>query len=355
MKASAEDPHGHRAASPWQVPSAGWKQIAARTWRQTWIDNVGLIAAGVAFYSFLAFVPLLGLIVLVYGLFTEPETVISHVQAMTAFLPPDVALLVGQQLMAAVTTSAQTKGLGIVIALLVALYGGSNGAGAIIIALNIAYQEKEKRSLLRFYGLAMIITVAAVIIALVAIAVTAAVATLERLIPDASAIAVGAGKIAAYALLLLAAAGISATLYRFAPSREDAKWKWITPGSIFTATTWLLLTVGFGFYVTSITDYEATYGSLGAMIALLTWLYLSAYVFLIGAELNSEIEHQTVKDSTTGRPEPIGKRGAWAADNVATRADPDSQLQEDQATPSLGAAGPGVPGTDSAKEDSGAA
>ncbi len=353
MNASAKDPHGHRAGSPWQVPAAGWKQIAARTWRQTWIDNVGLIAAGVAFYSFLAFVPLLGLIVLAYGFFAEPETVISHVQAMTAFLPRDVALLVGQQLMAAVKTSGETRGLGILIALLVALYGGANGAGAIIIALNIAYQEKEKRSLLRFYGLAMVITIAAVIIALGAIALTAAIATLEQLLPEASAVAVAGGRIAAYAMLLLAAAGISATLYRFAPSRAEARWKWITPGSIFTATTWLLFTIAFGFYVTSISDYQATYGSLGAMIALLTWLYLSAYVFLIGAELNSEIEHQTAEDSTTGRPEPIGQRGAWAADNVATEADADSQLQKDQETPSIGAAGPGVPRTDAAKGEQG--
>ena len=132
--------------------------------------------------------------------------------------------------------------------------------------------------------------------------------------PDALVIA---GKLAGYVILTLLAAGIAATLYRFGPSREDAKWKWITPGSVFAAVAWLLLTIGFGFYVSNFTNYSASYGSLGAVVALLTWMYLSAYAFIVGAELNSEIEHQTAKDSTTGHPQPLGDRGAWAADNVA--------------------------------------
>ena len=113
------------------------------------------------------------------------------------------------------------------------------------------------------------------------------------------------------------AAGIASTLYRFGPSREDAQWRWITPGSSFAAIAWLLLTWLFGLYVTHFTNYRASYGSLGAVVALLTWMYLSAYAFIFGAELNSEIEHQTAKDSTTGHPRAMGERGAWAADNVA--------------------------------------
>jgi membrane protein len=127
-----------------------------------------------------------------------------------------------------------------------------------------------------------------------------------------------AAQVVGYVLLLLIAAAVAATLYRFGPSRENARWKWITPGSTVAAVTWLLLTVAFGFYVGHLTDYQASYGSLGAVVALLTWLYLSAYAFVVGAELNSEIEHQTARDSTTGSPEPMGDRGAWAADNVAT-------------------------------------
>ena len=311
------DRHGHRASSPRQIPFAAWKDIAARTWQRSWEDNVGLVAAGVAFYGFFALVPLLGIIVLIYGFVAEPSTVIRNMQALTDILPNDIAALIGEQLMDAVQTSREAKGVGIAAAVALALYAGTNGAGAVITALNITYEEKEKRSLLHFYAVATAITAAAVVVALLALAATAAVAALNDLLPEASPLGVAIGRVVAYVLLTLAAAALAATLYRYAPSREDARWEWITPGSLAAAVTWTLLTVAFGFYVTQLTDYNATYGSLGAIIGLLTWIYLSAYVFVFGAELNSEIEHQTAEDSTTGPPEPMGRRGAWAADNVA--------------------------------------
>ena len=335
---------GRQAISPWRIPLAGWKEIAGRTWRQTWIDNVGLVAAGVAFYGFLALVPLLGLIVMAYGLVAEPQTVVRNMQALTDILPNNVALFIGEQLLSAVETAKETKGLGILVALAFAFYGGSNGAGAIITALNIAYQEREKRSLTRFYLIALAMTLVAVVFAVLALAATAAIAYLEELLPEASGLTVAVSKAVAYVALLLIAAGIAATLYRYAPSREDARWEWITPGSLFTALTWVLLTLGFGYYVTNVADYNATYGSLGAVIALLTWMYLSAYVFVIGAELNSEIEHQTAKDSTIGEPKPLGERGAWAADNVAANVGAEEQVKRaNKEAPSLGDAGPPVP------------
>ncbi len=340
------DTLGHRADSPWQMPLAAWKQILGRTWRQTWLDNVGLVAAGVAFYGFLALVPLLGMIALAYGFVADPQSVVSNMRTLTAILPADIALLIGEQLIGAVRASESAKGAGLVLGLVVALYGASNGAGAVITALNIAYQEDEKRSLLRFYTIALVITLAAVVLAVAALVAITALAFLGELLPQASGLAIFAGKAAAYVVLLLATAGIAATLYRFAPSREEARWTWITPGSLFTAAIWLLLTVLFGFYVTRIADYSATYGSLGTIIGLLTWMYLSAYVFVVGAEINSEIEHQAEKDSTTGKPEPMGRRGAWSADHVADAADPAQQVREDAEGPSLGSAGPPVPATD---------
>ena len=311
------DLKGHLAKSPWQMPRAAWKDIGARTYTRIWDDNIGLVAAGVAFYGFFALLSLLGLIVLVYGFVADPVTVIEHMQALTAVLPSDVAMIIGDQLMTAVQASQGAKGLGILIAFLVAVYGGTNGAAAILTALNIAYEEKEKRSLLHFYLIAIGMTFAALVLSLAALAATAAIAFLQNLLPQASDEAVFVGKIAGYLFLTLTAAAIAATLYRFGPSREDARWEWITPGSLFAAVTWLLLTSLFGSYVAQ-ANYDKSYGSLGAVVALLTWLYLSAYAFLFGAELNSEIEHQTARDSTTGQPEPLGQRGAWAADNVAT-------------------------------------
>lgn len=308
---------GRSAASPWQMPPVAWRDIAIRVWNRSWSDNIGLVAAGVAFYGFLALVPLLGMLVLAYGLAADPATVITHVMTLLRVLPPDVAVLISQLLLNAVKSSEQTSGFEIAVALMLALYAGGNGAGAIMLALNIAYEEKEKRSLARFYGIALCITVIAVALALAALVTAAAIGSLANLLPTASGFALLAGKVGLYALMTLTAAGLAATLYRYGPSRENARWQWLTAGSLFTALMSLLLTIAFGYYVTKLTDYNATYGSIAAIVILLTWMYLTAYVFLFGAELNAELEHQTAKDSTTGDERPIGLRGAWAADHVA--------------------------------------
>lgn len=317
MMKDSQDKHGRSATSPWQMPPLAWKEVALRVWNESWVDNIGLVAAGVAFYGFLALVPLLGILVLTYGLFAQPDVVVAHILALLRILPPDVVELIGRLLIYAVKSSAQTSGLGILAALLVALYAGGNGAGAIMTALNIAYAEDESRSLARFYGIAFTITLAAVLIALAAVAALTALQSIEKLLPRASGPILILGKAGLYLMMGLIAAGVAATLYRYGPSREDARWQWLTPGSVFTAVIWIGLSAAFSFYVTRITDYNATYGSIAAIVMLLTWMYLSAYVFLFGAELNSELEHQTAEDSTTGRPEPLGERGAWAADHVA--------------------------------------
>jgi membrane protein len=312
------DPHGHQAESPWRIPRAGWKQVLRRTWQQTWIDNVGLVAAGVAFYGFLAFVPLLAAIILIYGLLADIGTVIDTMGVLFKVLPNDIAKLLSDQVIGIVHTSEGKKGVGLLIALAIALYGASNGAGAIITALNIAYEESEKRPLWEFYATALVITVGVIVTALLAIAAAAITSTLEDFLPRMAGAAIILGKAAAYLAMTFAGAAIAATLYRFAPCRARAKWTWITPGSIFTSVMWLILTLAFGLYVTKVANYAATYGSLAAVAGLLTWMYLSAYAFVFGAELNREVEHQTAKDSTTGRPRPMGQRGAWAADHVAS-------------------------------------
>jgi len=332
------------------MPLIAWKEVALRVWNESWVDNIGLIAAGVTFYGFLALVPLLGLLVLTYGLFARPDTVIEHVMAMLRILPPDVVELIGQLLMDAVQSSKGASGLGIIIAFAIALYAGANGAGAVMTALNVTYEEQEKRSLIRFYTIACAITLVSVVIALAALAAMAAVAALGRLLPSATGPALVLGKLGLYSAMALLAAGVAATLYRFGPSRAVARWEWLTPGSIFTAIVWLLLAIGFSFYVTKLTDYNATYGPIAAIVMLLTWMYLSAYVFLFGAELNAELEHQTAKDSTTGQPLPLGRRGAWVADHVAGMTDDGTTV-----APSLGEAGPPSPAEEAVKRQEEAA
>jgi membrane protein len=327
------DPKGHQASSPWQMPLSAWKDVALRTWKQGSEDNVSLVGAGVAFYGFLALVPLLGAIVLIYGIAADPQTVLSNVKSLTSVLPQDVAKLIGEQLMSVVQTSSGKKGLGLLLAIGVSLWGARNAASSVITALNIAYEEEETRSTIRVNLLALAITAGGVVMAVVAMLAITAVGYLEKLFPHAPGFLLAAGKILSYVLLFLGAAAGAATLYRYAPNRRKAKWEWITPGSVFAAAVWLILTFGFGFYVAHFGNYNKTYGSLATVVILVTWLYLSAYVFLLGAELNSELEHQTAKDTTAGAPKPLGERAAWSADHVVEGQQPSKPSGNDVSPP----------------------
>lgn len=324
---------GRTADSPGQMPLAGWKQVASRTWKESGEDNIGLVAAGVAFYGFLALVPLLGAIVLTYGILAAPQTVVANVKSLTNVMPQDAAKLVGEQLMSVVQSSGGKKGIGLAVAIAVALFGARNAAGSIITALNIAYEEEEHRGFLRVNLLSLAITAGAVVMAVVALIAISALGYLETLFPHLPGIFAVVGKILSYALLGLGGAAAAATLYRYGPDRKRAKWEWITPGSVFAAVLWLLLTLGFGFYVAHFGNYNKTYGSLATVVILVTWMYLSGYVFLFGAELNSELEQQTVKDSTVGTAKPLGERGSWSADHVAGGTEPSKPDKGEGLTP----------------------
>lgn len=306
---------GQGARSPWDLPADGWIAVLKRTWKEAGDDNIGLIAAGVAFYAFLSIVPLLGAIVLTYGMVADPATVSGNVRQLTAVMPAQVAQLIGEQLMQVVGTSGGKKGLGLLLALVIALYGATKGAGAIVTALNVAYEEKEDRGFIKRNLLQLGIVVGGVVIALAAMASTALTALIDHLIPNAPGIVLTLIRFASYLVLATLAAAAAATLYRFGPSRSQARWSWLTPGSLGATLIWIAMTVGFGFYVANFGSYDATYGSLGAIVVMLTWLSLSAYVFLLGAELNSELERQTEQDTTTGPAKPIGARGAVVADD----------------------------------------
>jgi membrane protein len=309
---------GRDAYSPAEIPPPGWKEIAFRTWKESSKDNVSLVAAGVAFYGFLAMVPLLGATVLTYGLVASPHAVVQNVQSLATTLPKDVAQLVGEQLLNVAKTSGGKKGLGLLVALAVALWGARNAAGSIVIALNIAYEEEEKRGYLKVTLLSLAITAAGILLGMVGAAVVGVLTQIDRLLPSLGPVGALIGKLIAYGLLAAIAAAAAATLYRYGPSREKAKWTWITPGTALFALGWVLLTLGFGFYVSHFGKYNVTYGSLGGVIVLVTWMYLSSFALLFGAEFNSEVEHQTRRDTTAqGIERPLGARGAWSADHVA--------------------------------------
>jgi membrane protein len=291
-----------------------WLSVLKRTWAEASDDNIGLIAAGTAFYGFAAIVPLLASIVLIYGLVADTATIVANIRGLFDVLPDDAARVIGDQLTTVVGTSEGKKGFGLIVALGIALYGGTKGASSIVTALNIAYEQRETRGFVTINVLAFTITLGAVGLALAAVVSMAAFALLDGLIPGAPAVLLVAIRIVSYSVLAALGITAAACLYRFGPDRTAAKWRWLTPGSLAATAIWLAATVGFGVYVSRFGNYGATYGSLSAVIVLLTWLWLSAYVFLLGAELNAELERETDCDTTVGGDKPLGERGAAVAD-----------------------------------------
>ena len=297
MSELAINADGGGAAGPTEIPARGWRDVLMRTWKESEDDNVGLIAAGVAFYSFVAFVPLLASIMLIYGLVADPLTVARHIQRLFEILPGEAAGLIGEQLRGMTEGDPAPKGFALLLALLLALYGSMKGASAVIIALNVANEVHETRSFLRTNAIALLITLGAIVAVMVAIAATAALGFVDRLLPTSAPILHTALKLLFWIVAALVTSALLATVYRYAPNRPNAQWRWLSPGSLAATLLVLAATLGFGFYVANFGNYNATYGSLGAVVVFLTWLYLSAYIVLMGAELNTELEKQARSDA----------------------------------------------------------
>ena len=290
---TATDHHaGAGARSPFDVPAEGWLAIAKRVWAQIGTDNIGLVAAGIAFYAFAAIVPSLAAIVLSYGLIVEPATVQRDLETLFATLPRDAASIVSEQLVGVVETSGEKQGLGLAIALGIALYGATKGASAIVTGLNVAYNEAETRGFIRIRILHLAIVVGGVALALVAIVKTTLFGFLESFMPNAPGAVTLTIRVIGFGILAALVVSAAACLYRFAPARKKPAWVWLSPGSLIATLLWLAGTIGFGIYASNWGNYGATYGSLSAVIVMLTWLWLSAFVFLLGAEINSELERQ---------------------------------------------------------------
>jgi len=298
--------HGSAAAGPTDISARGWREVLVRSWQEGSEDNIPLISAGVAFYGFLAFVPMLASIVLVYGIVVDPVTVAKHIRHLFCIMPGEAASLIGEQLTSMTEGKSAPKGFALLLALLLSIYGAMRGAGAIITALNVCYEVAESRGFVRTTMLALLITIGAIAALMVAVAGIAALAAIERLFPFSSPAVHMLLQILFWTGAAVAISGLIAIVYRYAPDRPDAKWRWLTPGSIAATLLWLAATLGFGFYVSNFGNYNATYGSLGAVVVFLSWLYLTAYILLMGAELNSELEKQTYCE-TLASPRPTAR------------------------------------------------
>ncbi|GAA4777168.1 YihY/virulence factor BrkB family protein [Stakelama sediminis] len=285
----------------------------------TGFHNLSLMAAGVAFYAFLSFVPLLGAIVMIYGLIADPATVAQHMRIIFDVMPSDAASLIQKQLISVTTTAASKTGISLLIALFFSIYGAMRAAGAMIQALNVVYEEDDERSIFRVYLLAIVLTLGAVLAAIVGLVAAVVLGYLQNWVGILGESGVVLIKIATWVVAALIASSGFAVVYRYAPDRARAKWRWLSVGSAAATFLWLLATLLFGVYTANFANYNATYGALGAVVVLLMWLYVSAYAVLIGAEINAEAERQTGVDSIRGEQMPMGRRGATMADTLPSR------------------------------------
>ena len=276
--------------------SGGW-HVAKATWREASKDNLGLIASGVAFMIFLAFVPLLVAVVLTYGLVSTPEQVASHIAALSESMPDAAASIITGQLRNIVALARSTAGFGLLIALLVSIYGAMKAASGLITALNIVQGIKETRSMPRVTLLTLAITIGLVLAFIVASLGLSIVNFLASLLPDlGGAVQIGL-QLSYWLVTAFAISLIIAAIYHFAPDRPGRRWRWITPGSVMATLVWLLATFAFSYYVHRFGNYNATYGSLAAIVIFLTWLHLTSYIILIGAELNYVLERRSANDA----------------------------------------------------------
>ncbi|WP_027575810.1 YihY/virulence factor BrkB family protein [Bradyrhizobium sp. WSM1743] len=313
--AAAQPGRGRRAKSPFEIPWSGWKDIFWRTYQRIDEDRLLATAGGVVFFGLLALFPAVTALVSSYALFADPATISANLQTLATMLPEGSFQIVEDQVARVVSNGNATLGVTFLFGLLLAIWSANAGVKAIFDALNVAYEEREKRSFIRLNMVSLAFTVGGIVALLLMVAaVVAFPLALNHLgmAPESKLIVA----LARWPLLFLILLVALAILYRFAPSRDAPRWQWLSLGAVTAAILWIAGSALLSWYLSEFANYNATYGSLGAAIGLMTWMWMSAIVIMFGAELNSEIERQTLRDTTTGRPKPLGSREAVSADTV---------------------------------------
>jgi membrane protein len=305
---------GREAKRPADIPVRGWKDILLRVKDEIAEDRIGTIAAGTTFFILLALFPALGALVSLYGLVADPVSIGQHVGDLRGYVPDATLDLIGSEL-ARAAARRTTLGFSFAVSLLVTLWSANSGMKAVLDALNVAYDEKERRGFFRLLMVSGLFTLGGLVFFMVVLNVVIGVPLVLKYLPlgplgDAVVSILPAVVLFGVAIMAIA------VLYRYGPSRTRAQWRWITPGSIATAVVWVSGSALFSYYLSRFADYSATYGSLGAAVGMMMWIYISLWILLVGAELNAEIEHQTARDTTVGPEKPLGARGASMADRI---------------------------------------
>jgi membrane protein len=326
---AAEADRGRKAQRPTDIPPRGWLDVGWRTAKRFSDDNVTLVSGGLAMYALLSVFPALAAMVSIYGMFATPGDVISQMSAFSGVLPPGVWDIFNTELQSIAKTRQSTLTVAALVGIVIALWSARSAMSSLMTATNIAYRERDKRGFVKTTLLSLGFTAGAILGFLLML-------TLGVAIPLAMA-SFGAAdwaKAAVSVLRVVLLWGVMvlglAVLYRYAPAREHARWRWVTAGSLLAATLWLGASALFAFYVTNFAGYAKTYGALGGVVVLLMWFFISSIVVVVGAQVNAEMERQTVEDTTVLRDAPLGKRRAFAADTVGPQAASDKAATENE-------------------------
>jgi membrane protein len=290
--AAVADARGREASRPGEIPSRGWLDVARRVKDRIKEDRLSIIAAGVAFYGLLAVFPGLVALVGIYGLVADPASVERHAASLSAILPAQAAAVLMTQLHDLASTDRTALGIGAIGGILLALWSASAAVRTLMEALNVAYNEAETRGFVRFYGTALLLTLGGVLAVIVAIGLVVALPALLNLLGLNWLVDIIA-RLARWPILALLAVVGFAVVYRYGPSRREAKWRWVSWGAATAVALWIIGSALFSLYVTRFGNYNETYGAAGAVVILLMWFLLSSYAILIGAEINAEAERQT--------------------------------------------------------------
>ena len=306
---------GRQAASPTEIPARGWKDILWRVYGNIGAHRVLALAAGMTYYSLLAIFPAIAALVAIYGLFSDPGTIAKHLDDVAGFIPGGAADVAREQLTRVATKGDRALGFTFLIGLVISLWSANAAMKSLFDTLNIVYGEEEKRGFFKLNAMSLGFTIGGIVFILAALGAVVVIPVLLKYLglSDAADLVI---RISRWPALFVALAVALACIYRFGPSRQAPRWSWITWGSAAATLLWLAASGLCSFYAANFGTFNATYGSLGAVIGFMTWLWISAIVILLGAELNAEMEHQTTRDTTTGHPKPLGARGAKMADTV---------------------------------------
>ncbi|WP_373055574.1 YihY/virulence factor BrkB family protein [Zunongwangia sp. H14] len=316
MSSTNQTNRGHNAEAPKEIPSKGWKDIGKRVVSQISADHVQVVSAGVAFYFFLALFPTIIAAITIYSLIIEPAQIQEQLSALSKMLPAQAYNIIESIIDPVLAKSDQTLGWGLFFSILVTLWSANKGTSALFEGINIAYDEEDQRGFIKKTAITLLFTLGMVVLGLLSLLI---VIFFPVIVEDlglspllATVLMWGRWLFLAFGLVF--ALGIT---YKIAPHRDNPRFKWVSWGAVIACLLWIVGSVLFSWYVNNFGSYGDVYGSFAAVVILLMWLFLTSFIVLLGAEINSEMEHQTKKDTTIGEREPMGERGAYHADRVA--------------------------------------